>query len=142
MTNRIYPIVIEELSVEDGGGYLAYAPDLYGCKSDGETREEASLNVQDAICEWVDEMERQGREIPEPGSARKEGERAIRKLEDAVTKAAEFISRSAEEMDRMRADYEALQRQFEAVARENEERSSWAMLPVIHPRLKGTDLPH
>jgi hypothetical protein len=30
-----YTIVIGRLSVEDGGGYLAYVPDLPGCMSDG-----------------------------------------------------------------------------------------------------------
>lgn len=143
MTNLFYPIVIKELAPEDGGGFMAYAPDLYGCQSDGETREEASLNVQEAICEWVDEMNRLAREIPEPGSAERRGRAAVKQLEDAVMKAADFIAHSAKEMERMRSEYSALQHQFEdLVQRSADEQQSWAMLPAIHPRLKGTDLPH
>ena len=33
-----YAVVIELLSDEDGGGFLAIVPDLLGCMSDGETR--------------------------------------------------------------------------------------------------------
>lgn len=37
MTGYKYPIVIEPLSQEDGGGYVATVPDLPGCMSGGET---------------------------------------------------------------------------------------------------------
>ena len=45
-------VVIEALSEEDGGGYLATVPALPGCMSDGETRAEALANVEDAITAW------------------------------------------------------------------------------------------
>ena len=35
-----YPVVIEPLAPEDGGGFVATVPDLPGCMSDGETPEE------------------------------------------------------------------------------------------------------
>jgi len=35
-----YKIKIIKLTEEDGGGYLAYVPELPGCMSDGETLEE------------------------------------------------------------------------------------------------------
>jgi antitoxin HicB len=44
-----YKVLIEPLSEEDGGGYLATVPELPGCMSDGETRSEAHANVEDAI---------------------------------------------------------------------------------------------
>ena len=44
-----YPVHIEPLSQEDGGGFVALVPDLPGCMSDGETPEEALANVRDAI---------------------------------------------------------------------------------------------
>jgi predicted RNase H-like HicB family nuclease len=44
-----YKIKIIKLTEEEGGGYLAYVPELPGCMSDGETLEEALKNVQDAI---------------------------------------------------------------------------------------------
>ena len=49
MEDREFGVVIEPLSDEDGGGYLAYVPDLPGCVSDGATKNEALANVQDAL---------------------------------------------------------------------------------------------
>lgn len=62
-----YSIRIRPLSGEDGGGWLAEVPDLPGCMSDGETPEEAVLNVQDAIQEWMAAAAEMGREVPAPG---------------------------------------------------------------------------
>jgi antitoxin HicB len=61
-----YPIQIERLSAEDGGGFAAYAIDLPGCMSDGETQEQAIENVRDAIAAWLEEAAAMGRRIPEP----------------------------------------------------------------------------
>ncbi len=66
MTDKSYPIVIQPLSDEDGGGFVAFAPDLYGCMSDGETPEEALAHIKDAIFQWCDEAKRLGRPLPEP----------------------------------------------------------------------------
>lgn len=66
VAHRDYPIVIEPLSEEDGGGFLATVPDLPGCMSDGESREEAARNVADAIASWIDEAVRLGRPVPKP----------------------------------------------------------------------------
>ena len=61
-----YAVVIEPLSEADGGGFLATVPDLIGCVSDGDTREEAARNVDDAIASWLEEARTLGRAIPEP----------------------------------------------------------------------------
>jgi predicted RNase H-like HicB family nuclease len=61
-----YPVLIEPLSDEDGGGFLATVPDLPGCMSDGETPEEALVNIRDAILTWIEAAEDMGRPIPEP----------------------------------------------------------------------------
>ncbi len=61
-----YPVVIEPLTAEDGGGFIAAVPDLPGCMSDGETPEEALDNVRDAIAAWIDEARALGRSIPTP----------------------------------------------------------------------------
>jgi len=61
-----YAVLIEPLSDEDGGGFLATVPDLPGCMSDGESREEAARNIEDAIACWLEEAKALGREIPEP----------------------------------------------------------------------------
>jgi antitoxin HicB len=63
-----YPAVVVEVSDEDGGGFMAYAPDLPGCLSGGQTDAEALQNLRLAIMEWCDEAERLGRRVPLPGS--------------------------------------------------------------------------
>ena len=64
-----YAVLIEPLSDEDGGGFLATVPDLPGCMSDGDTREAAARNIEDAIAEWLDEARALGRDIPQPKPA-------------------------------------------------------------------------
>ena len=61
-----YPVNIEKLPPEDGGGYLATVPLLPGCMSDGETPEQALQNVQDAITAWIEAARAWGRPVPEP----------------------------------------------------------------------------
>jgi predicted RNase H-like HicB family nuclease len=63
-----YAVVIETLSDEDGGGFVAIVPDLPGCMSDGTTREEAARNVADAISAWIEEATRLGRPVPAPSA--------------------------------------------------------------------------
>ena len=64
-----YAVVIEPLSEQDGGGFLATVPDLPGCMTDGDTREEAARNVEDAIESWLEEARSIGLAIPEPRAA-------------------------------------------------------------------------
>ncbi len=67
MANRLeYSVLVEPLSPEDGGGFLATVPDLPGCMTDGETPEEAITNIQDAIAVWVEAARDLGHEIPKP----------------------------------------------------------------------------
>ena len=63
-----YAIRIERLAESDGGGYLATAPELPGCMSDGATPEEALRNVQDAIASWIEAAREWKREIPKPAA--------------------------------------------------------------------------
>ena len=71
MTNRLeYAVLIAPLSVADGGGFSAVVPDLPGCMSDGETPEEAVVNVQDAILAWIEAARDLGRDIPSPSKNR------------------------------------------------------------------------
>jgi antitoxin HicB len=60
-----YPVTIRPLIPEDGGGFLAFVPDLPGCMSDGETPQEAFTNAQDAIASWIEEAHRLGLAVPE-----------------------------------------------------------------------------
>jgi antitoxin HicB len=66
-----YPVLVERLSDEDGGGYLATVPDLPGCMSDGETSAEALANAHDAIETWKASARALNRPIPAPTSARR-----------------------------------------------------------------------
>jgi predicted RNase H-like HicB family nuclease len=61
-----YAIVIESLSAEDGGGFVAIVPDLPGCMSDGETPQEALANVEDAINTWIEAAKDLGHKVPAP----------------------------------------------------------------------------
>jgi len=66
MSKLEYPIVVEPLPAEDGGGFIATVPNLPGCMSDGETPEEAVSNVQDAIASWIEAAQDRGHPIPKP----------------------------------------------------------------------------
>lgn len=66
MTRLDYPVLIEPLPPEEGGGFLATVPDLPGCMSDGESAEDALSNVKAAIAEWIEEARVLGRTIPPP----------------------------------------------------------------------------
>lgn len=59
-----YEIIIRPLSADDGGGFVAIVPDLKGCMSDGGTRAEAALNIEDAIDAWISAQSGMGRAIP------------------------------------------------------------------------------
>ena len=61
-----YEIKAKQLPPEDGGGYLAWVPDLPGCMSDGDTLVEAVANVRAAINEWIAEAARLNRAVPTP----------------------------------------------------------------------------
>ena len=66
MAKLDYPIVIEPLPAEDGGGFIATVPDPPGCMSDGDTPEEALTNVRDAVAAWIEEARALGRSVPKP----------------------------------------------------------------------------
>ena len=66
MSKLEYPVVVEPLLPEDGGGFVATVPDLPGCMSDGETPEEALVNVQEAIIAWIEAANDMGHAVPRP----------------------------------------------------------------------------
>jgi predicted RNase H-like HicB family nuclease len=57
-----YLIVIEQTE----GGYASYSPDLPGCVSTGKTREEAELNMREAIEFHIDGLREEGYPVPKP----------------------------------------------------------------------------
>jgi antitoxin HicB len=66
MSQLTYPIVLEPLPPEEGGGFLALVPDLPGWMSDGSSPEEAVANVQDAIETWIEAANDLGHAVPVP----------------------------------------------------------------------------
>jgi predicted RNase H-like HicB family nuclease len=60
-----YLIVIEPTNT----GFSAYPPDLPGCASTGQTREECEKNMHDAIEFHLDGLREDGEPIPQPGSS-------------------------------------------------------------------------
>lgn len=49
-----FTAVFEQVSESEGGGYVAYAEELRGAITEGETIEEARENLQDAINELLE----------------------------------------------------------------------------------------
>lgn len=61
-----YPVIVQILPQEWGGGFTALVPDLPGCMSDGETPEEALRNARDAIECWIEAATELGHSVPDP----------------------------------------------------------------------------
>ena len=61
-----YPVVFTR---EDDGRFSVFAPDLLGCVSWGNTRDEARANIREAIELWIASATADGETIPIPGSS-------------------------------------------------------------------------
>ena len=61
-----FEVDIMPLSEADGGGFAAVVPELPGCRSDGETPQEALANAYDAIVCWLEAAREMGRPLPQP----------------------------------------------------------------------------
>ena len=61
-----YKIVLEP-DVEDGG-YVVHCPALAGCYSQGDTKEEATENIRDAIETYLESLEKAARRAGAPSS--------------------------------------------------------------------------
>ena len=59
-------IIVEETET----GYSAFAPDVPGCGSTGQTKEEVERNIQEAIEFHLEGLKEEGYEIPEPMKAK------------------------------------------------------------------------
>jgi predicted RNase H-like HicB family nuclease len=59
--NLQYTIIIQ---AAEEGGYVAFAPSLPGCMSQGETLDEAKKNIIDAIVGYLDVLLEDGDMIP------------------------------------------------------------------------------
>lgn len=59
-----YLIIVEKTET----GYSAFSPDVPGCGSTGETKEEVERNIQEAIEFHLEGSREEGYEIPEPST--------------------------------------------------------------------------
>lgn len=59
-----FSVVIEK----DKDGYFAFCPELQGCYTQGDTYEEALVNIKDAIRLHVEDRLEDDEEIPQPES--------------------------------------------------------------------------
>ena len=65
-----YTVILEpEADPEFAGYYNARVPALPGCFSYGATREEALINIREAILCYLEDMETQGEPLPQDVSA-------------------------------------------------------------------------
>jgi predicted RNase H-like HicB family nuclease len=55
---------------EEDSAFIAEVPELAGCVAHGETQEQASSNVQDAMTLWLETANEFGDPIPEPKGRR------------------------------------------------------------------------
>jgi len=68
-----YTVILEpETDPEFAGYYNAQVPALPGCFSYGATREEALINIKQAILCYLEDMETHGESLPQDVSARLE----------------------------------------------------------------------
>ncbi len=51
---------------EEDQSFIVEVPELPGCMADGETYQEAVVNAQVVIAEWIETARELGRDVPEP----------------------------------------------------------------------------
>ena len=59
-----YLIIVEKTET----GYSAFSPDVPGCGSTGDTKEEVERNIQEAIEFHLEGLRQEGYDIPEPST--------------------------------------------------------------------------
>jgi predicted RNase H-like HicB family nuclease len=64
MTNINVAVIIEK----DADGFYAYAPDLQGCYTQGDTYEEALANIRDVVEMHVEDRLESGEALPNPSA--------------------------------------------------------------------------
>jgi antitoxin HicB len=74
---RRYAVIVEE---DEAGGFVATAPAFPGVVDQGDTEEEALMNLRDALMFTIECMAEEGEELPEGDAHR----RVLREVELAV----------------------------------------------------------
>jgi antitoxin HicB len=60
---REFDVVLE---AAEEGGFVVSVPDLPGCWTQGDTRDEALANAKEAIAAYLDALDELGRPLPKP----------------------------------------------------------------------------
>jgi antitoxin HicB len=113
LADILYPIVVRALSQQDGGGYLAAAPDLQGCVGDGDTPEEAIADLRRAIEEWRDEASRLNRKVPKPGASLSRATKEKKELLSLVKAQNELIEAQQEIVESARVEVDEIKRRLD-----------------------------
>ena len=58
---HLFTVVLEPA---EEGGYHVYCPALQGCRTEGDSFEEAMKNIQDAVTAYCDSLRKHGEPIP------------------------------------------------------------------------------
>jgi antitoxin HicB len=58
-----FRVIIEQ---DEDGVFVAHCPTLLGCISQGKTREEAQVNIKEAIEGYLESLKKHGEPIPPP----------------------------------------------------------------------------
>lgn len=98
-----YMLVIEPLAEEDGGGFMAYFPDLPGCMSDGDSPVEAVSNAMDALEAWMETQKERGIDAPAPGSAREAVTGQIDAMRERVATLEEELRAAKAEIEKLKS---------------------------------------
>ncbi|MBI3247807.1 MAG: type II toxin-antitoxin system HicB family antitoxin [Deltaproteobacteria bacterium] len=61
---KTYLIIVEQTST----GYSAYSPDVPGCGSTGQNRDEVEHNIREALAFHIEGLKQEGYPVPEPSS--------------------------------------------------------------------------
>jgi antitoxin HicB len=64
MTTDTHPEFDVVFEPQEEGGFTAYVPDLPGCISEGETLEEASAMIQEAMALYLESRQEHGWPLP------------------------------------------------------------------------------
>ncbi len=115
-----YAIVVTKLADEDGGGFMAFVPDLYGCMSDGETEEQAVANVKDAAGDWLEVAAARGRRIPRPGEA-------VQRAKARESALISTIKSLTDALDGMDGLVEQLEKEIETIRNLYEDTVAWSV---------------
>ena len=138
-----YPVFVEPLPDEDGGGFLAKAIDLPGCIGDGATPEAAVKDVRKAIIEWIDEYRKIGRDVPRPGSLAVAFRAQWSKEMQTIKECVERLRDAEKSFDSLEDRIAALERNIEYLVDETENVAGWDRFHVVFTKIVGrprTDL--